>query len=145
MAFKKCWIFNSTSTTGSGPQMKPFNSLWSRCLGKKNTVPDYSSQKAESKQHIKRDSNKKEGKKTERRVNRNSPDYLSDSHRPTLGCPPYSLHAQRSVLATVDREIPFGFRRRAVRKVITALLPASLLQFQMESFAQNMEKYWETM
>lgn len=59
---------------------------------------------------------------------------FSDAHRPTQGCPPNSSLAQRSLLATgqfswlkVHRKIPFGFRRRAVRKVITALLPASLL------------------
>lgn len=35
MALKTCWIFNSTSN--SGPQMKSFNSLWSRSLGKKHS------------------------------------------------------------------------------------------------------------
>lgn len=102
---------SKTSVTDLGPQMKPFNHTRSRRLGK-NTVPNYSSQKAESKR--------------ETRVNRNGPDCLTHT---TWGCPPYSLHAQKSVLATVDREIPFGFRRRVVRKVITALIPASLLQF----------------
>lgn len=47
MAFKTHWIFNSSSARDPEPQMKSFNSLRSRRLGK-NRVPNYSSQEASS-------------------------------------------------------------------------------------------------
>lgn len=137
VAFKTYWIFNSA--TDLEPQMKPFNSLWSTRLGK-NTVPNYSSQKAESKRHIKRDQ-KKERKKKQREEWIETVQTVSLTHTGQHGAVHHTVYMLRDLCwLQLTVKFPLGFRRRAVRKVITALVPASLLQFQVESFFQNMEK-----
>lgn len=135
MAFKTYWIFNSSSARDSRPPTKPFKQPQEQTVGEKQSSRLLIT---ESKQRIKREKEKEKKKANEKQreewIETVQTLSLSDSHRPTRGRPPYSSFAQRSLLATgqfswleVDRKIPFGFRRGAVRKVITALLPVSLL------------------
>lgn len=135
MAFKTYWIFNSSSARDSRPPTKPFKQPREQTVGEKQSSRLLIT---ESKQRIKREKEKEKKKANEKQreewIETVQTLSLSDSHRPTRGRPPYSSFAQRSLLATgqfswleVDRKIPFGFRRGAVRKAITALLPVSLL------------------
>lgn len=97
---------------------------------------------------------KNEKKKSEMHESKKSRLSVSDFHRPTGGCPPYSSVAQRSLLATgqfldlkLTIKFPLGLGRGRWEKSSQLCFQqySCRVQFQVEAFPQNMENDQETM